>query len=275
MLLNSRGKLLDVSQPKVMGILNLTTDSFFDGGRYLQPEQALERASRLVEEGVDIIDIGAYSSRPGADEVSEKTELERILPVLQKIRKAYPEGLISIDTFRASVAKACLLEGAHIINDVSGGSLDSELWSVVAEFNVPYVLMHSRGTPKTMQGMTSYQQIMADMVLYFSERVHQLRAIGVKDIILDAGFGFAKTLEQNYEILRRFEEFQLFGLPLLGALSRKSMIYKLLNIEAAEALNGTSVLHSILLQKGANLLRVHDVKEAKQVIALLKQVNNT
>lgn len=268
--LNAGGKLLDLSIPKVMGILNITPDSFYDGGQHNTVDTALFQAEKLLAAGADILDIGAYSSRPGALVVTASEELARILPVVQAIASRFPESVLSIDTFRADVAKASVEAGAHIINDISGGSLDERLFATVAALQVPYILMHMRGTPSTMQRFTDYQDVVSDVSLFFGRQIAVLRALGVKDILLDPGFGFAKTLAQNYELLHRMEELHVFGLPLLGAISRKSMIYKKLGIEPSEALNGTTVLNTVLLTKGAKLLRVHDVKAAKEAITLLQ-----
>lgn len=272
MLINARGKLVNFEKPKLMGIVNVTPDSFFDGGKYLHVNDALKRASQLIEEGVDILDVGAYSSRPGAEKVGIQEEMDRLIPVVEAIGRSYPDVVLSVDTFRGAVAEASIKAGAHIINDISGGSIDDDFFPILAQHRVPYVLMHSRGNPQTMQSLTQYDDIVEAVIQYFSEKIYHLRTLGIKDIILDPGFGFAKTMSQNYQILKRLEEFKIFELPIMGALSRKSMVYKLLNVTPAEALNGTTVLHTILLQKGVNMLRVHDVKEAKQVIAILEKI---
>lgn len=263
------GQLIDLSMPKIMGILNVTPDSFFDGGRHNGLNEAVAHAHQLIEQGADILDIGAYSSRPGAADISTQEELDRILPVVEAIVAGLPGVILSIDTFRAAVARATVRAGAHIINDISGGSLDEDMFATVAELDVPYILMHTRGTPQNMQEQTQYNSIVDDVALYFGERIAQLRALGVKDIILDPGFGFAKSTEQNYELLAGLETLHVYGLPVLGAISRKSMIYKKLEITPDEALNGTTAIHAILIQKGVHLLRVHDVKEAKEVVKLL------
>jgi len=271
-LINVRGRLIDLGAPKVMGILNVTPDSFYDGGQHFGTMEALEKASLLLEDGADILDIGAYSSRPGAEHISAQEEIDRLLPVVEQLVKQYPESILSIDTFRAEVAEAALLAGAHIINDIGGGNLDENMFAIIAQWNVPYILMHSRGTPKTMQQQTGYRDIVEEMLTDFSEKITTLRHLGVKDIILDPGFGFAKTLTQNYEVLKQITAFKIFGLPILGALSRKSMIYKALNKGPKDALNGTTVLNTILLLRGVNLLRVHDVKEAQEIKTLLNQL---
>lgn len=267
--LNAGGTLIDLSTPKIMGILNITPDSFYDGGRYQHVEAALRQAEKLLTEGADIIDIGAYSSRPGAADVNSDEELARLIPVITAIKNRYPEAILSIDTFRAHVARETIAAGAHIINDISGGTLDGEMFSTIAKLQVPYILMHMRGNPQNMQQLTGYDDVVHDISLFFGRQVAALRALGVKDIILDPGFGFAKTLEQNYTLLSRIEELHVLGLPILGALSRKSMIYKKLGITPAEALNGTTVLNTLLLIKGVQLLRVHDVKAAKEAVLLL------
>lgn len=267
--LNARGHILDLATPKIMGILNITPDSFFDGGRHNRLTDAVAHAHRLVEQGADIIDVGAYSSRAGAIDVNVEEELDRILPVVDALASELPDTILSIDTFRAEVARAAVKAGAHIINDISGGSLDNEMFSTVAQLGVPYILMHTRGTPQNMQNQTGYRDIVADVALYFGARISKLRALGLKDIILDPGFGFAKSLDQNYELLAGVDALHAYGLPILGGVSRKSMIYKKLNITPDKALNGTTAVHAALLMKGVHLLRVHDVKEAKEVVELL------
>lgn len=261
--------IVDFNRPLLMGILNITPDSFFDGGTYNSIETSLHRVKNMINEGVDIIDIGAYSSRPGATEISAQEEIDRLLPVLEKIKEEYPNLNLSIDTFRASVAEEALTSGAHIINDISGGQLDPDMFDLVAKYNVPYVMMHMRSTPMDMQKHTHYEDLVEDIAIYFGERINQLRNKGVKDIILDPGFGFSKTLEQNYELLYRIEELHYFGLPLLAGISRKSMIYKKLQVQPEDALVGTIALNTLLLSKGVQIIRVHDIKEAKQVINLL------
>ena len=269
--MNARGKLIDLTTPKVMGILNITPDSFYDGGRHHTVSEALVQAERLLTEGADIVDIGAYSSRPGAADVSPDEETNRLLPVIEAITDRFPETVLSIDTFRASVARTAISAGAHIINDISGGTLDSQMFTTVAELQVPYILMHMRGTPDTMQQLTDYpdNDVTGAVSLFFGRQVATLRQLGVRDIILDPGFGFAKTLEQNYELLHRLETLHQHELPILGGISRKSMIYRKLGIPAEEALNGTTVLKTVLLMKGVLILRVHDVKAAREAITLL------
>lgn len=267
--INAKAKLLNFEKPVIMGILNLTPDSFFDGGLHNQIELAIQKASQLINEGVDILDIGAYSSRPGAPLISSQEEIDRALPTIEALHKLYPDILISIDTFRADVAEAAIKAGAHIINDISGGSLDNDMFATVAKLQVPYILMHMRGTPETMQTLTTYKDVVNDIGIYFGEKISALRSLGVRDIILDPGFGFSKTIDQNYELLLRVDELHYHGLPLLGGISRKSMIYKKLGITPQESLNSTIVLNTLLLDKGVQILRVHDVKEAKQIVDLL------
>lgn len=265
--------LLDLSRPKIMGIVNVTPDSFFDGGKYANTDQALDQATKLLTDGADILDIGAYSSRPNAEYVTVEEEIDRLIPFIEKLKEKHPECIISIDTFRSKVAEAAIQSGAHLINDISGGTLDEDMFAMVGKLKVPYILMHMRGNPQTMQSLTDYDDLISDISYYFAERISKLRKFGVQDIILDPGPGFAKTLEQNYELIRRFGEFKSLGLPLLGAVSRKSMIYNALNITAQEALNGTTALNMALLLQSADLLRVHDVKEAKETIALFEKMN--
>ncbi len=267
--------LMDLSSPKIMGILNITPDSFFDGGNYLSVDTALKRIESLLEEGADIIDMGAYSSRAGAENVSEEEELNRLIPVLKAGVSAFPNAIWSIDTFRANVARAAIEQGAHLINDISGGTLDDQMFQTIADLQVPYILMHMRGTPQSMQEETVYNDLIEEISLFFGRQITALRNLGVKDIILDPGFGFAKTMEQNYQLLDRVEELFIHGYPILGALSRKSMIYKRLNITPADALNGTTALNTILLLKGVQLLRVHDVAAAKECIQLTADLANT
>ncbi|WP_372472935.1 dihydropteroate synthase [Capnocytophaga sp. ARDL2] len=273
--INCNGKLLSLEAPIVMGILNATPDSFFDGGKFNHLSNALSQIEKMINDGVSIIDIGGYSTRPNAPEVSEKEEIDRILPIVKEAVKQFPNTLFSIDTFRVNVAEECLKTGAHIINDVSGGIADVKMFETVAKYNVPYILMHSKGTPKTMQHLTNYEDIVKEMMYYFSQQISKARQTGIKDIIIDPGFGFAKTLDQNYEILSKLEVFQLLEVPLLSALSRKSMIYKLLDNNPEDALNGTTALHTISLLKGAKILRVHDVKEAVECVKIYKKMFNS
>jgi dihydropteroate synthase len=273
MTINCKGQLIDLSIPKVMGILNVTPNSFYDGGKYNEESELLSQVGIMINDGATFIDIGAYSSKPNAEFVSEEEELARIIPVVQLILKHFPEAILSIDTFRSTVAKACIENGAAIINDISAGNLDKAMFEVIAKYNVPYIMMHMRGTPQTMQSMTNYEDIVKEMLFYFSEKVNKARSLGINDLIVDPGFGFAKTIEQNYEVLSKIELFQLLELPLLVGISRKSMIHKVLNTNSKEALNGTTVLNTIALSKGASILRVHDVKEAVECIQLWNKVN--
>lgn len=274
--INAGGRLLDLSVPKIMGILNVTPDSFYKGSRYNSEKEILEAAVRMAGDGADIIDIGGYSSRPGAEDTSWELEAGRVLKAIRLVNRELPETILSIDTFRADIAREAVLEcGAHIINDISGGEADSKMFSVVRSLNVPYVMMHMNGNPRTMQVNPVYADVVADILKWFGERIFSLQAMGVKDIIIDPGFGFGKTVEHNYEILRRLGDFSISGLPLLIGLSRKSMIWKTLGITADEALNGTTALHAIALAKGADILRVHDVKEAVQTRRLILKIMNS
>nr|WP_315400046.1 dihydropteroate synthase [uncultured Sphingobacterium sp.] len=270
--INLKGRIMTFDRPVIMGILNVTPDSFFDGGQNNKNiEQILIKTQALLDAGADIIDIGAYSSRPGATLITSQEELDRALPAVHAISNTFPDAILSIDTFRADVAAACVHAGVHMINDVSGGTIDPEMFPTVAKLQVPYILMHMRGIPENMQQLTAYQDIVTDVATYFGEKIATLRKLGVKDIILDPGYGFAKTIEQNYELLYRVDELHYYGLPILGGISRKSMIYKKLGLTPQEALNGTTVLNTLLLTKGVQLLRVHDVNEAKQIVDLLFQ----
>ena len=268
MTINCKGQLIDLSTPKVMGILNVTPNSFFDGGKFKNESEIRSQVEKMLNDGATFIDIGAYSSKPNADFVSESEELQRIVPIVNLILEHFPETLISIDTFRSEVAKVCIENGAAIINDISAGNLDDKMLETIAKYNVPYIMMHMRGTPQTMQSITDYENIVKEMLFYFSEKVAKARSLEINDLILDPGFGFAKTVEQNYEVLQKLDLFSILELPILVGFSRKSMIYKALNSNAENALNGTTVLNSIALTKGAKILRVHDVKEAMECVAL-------
>lgn len=252
-----------------MGILNITPDSFFDGGLYNTEKDIKKQVEKMLTEGAEIVDIGAYSSRPNAKHISAKEEKERLLPTLEYLVEEYPEAIFSVDTFRASIAKQAVDKGAHIINDISGGNMDDKMFETMAKLNVPYILMHMKGTPQTMQENPRYDNITANITSYFSRKVAELRALGVNDIILDPGFGFGKTLEHNFELLSNLEELDLFELPMLIGVSRKSMLYKYLDVTANESLNATSIANTIALLKGANILRVHDVKEAVEVVKIV------
>lgn len=271
--LNDVGRLLDFSSPQVMGILNVTPDSFYDGGRYHTINRALKQCARMLQEGAAVIDLGAYSSRPGARFISEEEEIKRILPLLKVIKKEFPNAVISIDTFRALVAELSVQEGAQMINDISAGELDSTMFATVARLKVSYILMHMKGNPQTMCEYAQYgEDILVELYSYFVRKIEQLRKLGVVDLIIDPGFGFAKTLEQNYELLNRLDALNELKLPMLVGVSRKTMIYKLLGITPAEALNGTTVIHTMALLKGANLLRVHDVKPAVEAVRIFNQL---
>ena len=269
--LNCAGKIVSLASPVVMGILNVTPDSFSDGGRYTTTNSLLARAETMLQEGATILDLGGYSSRPGATDISPAEERERLIPSVKLVRQAFPNCLISVDTFRAAIAEEAVNEGANIINDISGGELDAAMFETVGRLKVPYILMHMRGNPQTMTGLTQYEDIILELVSYFEQKLAALHALGVTDIILDPGFGFAKTSDQNYEVLRRLDDLKILGLPLLAGLSRKLMTYKPLDLPATEALTGTIVLNTIALSQGANILRVHDVKEAIQTIKLFKK----
>ncbi|MCA1919513.1 MAG: dihydropteroate synthase [Flavobacterium piscis] len=272
MFINCKGELIDLSIPKVMGILNVTPNSFFDGGKYKNEDEIISQVDKMLSEGATFIDIGAYSSKPSAEFVTEQEEIDRIVPAIELILKHFPEALLSIDTFRASVAKASIESGAAIINDIAAGELDDKMFDVIAKYNVPYIMMHMRGNPQTMQSLTHYEDIVKEMLFYFSEKVRKARSVGINDLILDPGFGFAKTTDQNYEVLQKMELFNVLELPVLAGVSRKSMIYKTLGNTAQEALNGTTVLNTIALTKGAKILRVHDVKEAVECVTLMNKI---
>lgn len=269
------GKIIDLSRPQVMGILNVTPDSFFDGSRKQTEKEIAQRIEQICLEGASIIDIGAYSSRPNADVVSTKEEMARLQRGLKLLKDSAKNTLLSVDTFRADVAKMCVEEyGVDIINDISGGTLDKDMFSTVARLKVPYILMHMKGDPQTMQLSPFYHNIVSEVCDYFEEKILKLNELGVQDIILDPGFGFAKTLEHNYQLLHHLEELHRFHLPILVGISRKSMIYNLLGITPKDALNGTSVLNTISLMKGAHILRVHDVKECIETIQITQALTN-
>ncbi len=273
--LNCNGTLLSLEKPIVMGILNVTPDSFFDGGKHHSTHLMLLQVEKMLSEGASIIDIGGMSSRPGAEFVSEEEEFQRVIPNIQAILKEFPNAILSVDTWRANIAKASVEAGAGIINDISGGQYDSDLLKMVATLRVPYILMHIKGTPKDMANQAHYTNISDEVLTYFIEKLAILTNFGVKDVILDLGFGFGKTLDHNYELLKNMDAFKILGLPMLAGISRKSMIYKYLGVLPENALNGTTALHVIALQQGAKILRAHDVKEAIEVIQLtekLKQV---
>lgn len=268
--LNLGGQLLSLATPRVMGILNVTPDSFYDGSRCPKKAEITERVHTMVREGADIIDIGGYSSRPHAADISPDEEMRRLSVGLEIIRKHYPDAFVSVDTFRAEVARRCVEEyGVQIINDISGGELDHKMFETAADLHVPYILMHMRGTPDTMMTLTDYDNLIGDMLYYFSERIARLESLGVNDIIIDPGFGFSKTLDDNYLLMKHLDEFARIGLPLLVGVSRKSMIYKYFGTTPAESLNGTTALNVLALLGGANILRVHDVREAVEAVRIV------
>ncbi|MBO4673002.1 MAG: dihydropteroate synthase [Bacteroidaceae bacterium] len=274
--INVRGRLFDLSTPQVMGILNVTPDSFYAASRMETEEAIRMRVRQIVEEGATMIDVGAYSSRPGADDVSAEEEMARLRRGMTVLREEAPDVVVSVDTFRADVAKMCVEElGVDVVNDISGGELDKAMFQMVAKLGVPYILMHMKGTPQTMQEAPRYDDLMKEVMLYFAEKIQKLRDLGQKDIILDPGYGFAKTLDHNYELLHHQEMLNVFELPILVGVSRKSMIYRLLGNTPNEALNGTTMLNTIALQKGASILRVHDVKEAVEVVTLYQKIVNS
>lgn len=274
--INVAGKLLDLSIPKVMGVINITPDSFYEGSRATEEKEILKAAAGIIEDGADIIDIGGYSSRPGAADVPPEEEKKRVLTAICLINKEFPEIIISIDTFRSEIAREAVSEcGAHMINDISGGEADSNMFDVIQQLNVPYIIMHMQGMPENMQDNPVYSDVVADILVWFSSKIDRLQSAGVKDIIIDPGFGFGKTIRHNFEILHRLGDFSISGLPLLVGMSRKSMIWKTLGVSPEEALNGTTVLNTIALMKGADILRVHDVKEAVQVVRLMEMIKNT
>ena len=272
--INCKGTLINLSTPKVMGIVNVTPDSFFDGGKLTNSNEIVLQVDKMLREGATFIDLGGYSSKPGAEFVSEAEELDRVVPIVKLLVEKFPDILLSIDTFRSEVAKQAIEHGAALINDISAGQLDEKMLETVAKLKVPYIMMHMKGTPKTMQSLANYDDLLKEMNFYFSERVAKARSFGLNDIIIDPGFGFAKTLEQNYELLQNLELLQFHDLPILAGISRKSMIYKTLETSPEHALNGTTFLHAFCLQKGANILRVHDVKEAVECVSLIRQLDN-
>ncbi|MEN8828383.1 MAG: dihydropteroate synthase [Flavobacteriales bacterium] len=272
MTINCKGKLLNLDSPIVMGILNVTPDSFYDGGNLSNEDKIIAKADQMLKEGATILDIGGYSSKPGAEEVSEEEEIERVVPAIKQIISQFPDSIISIDTFRSAVAIEAVNAGASIINDISAGDLDPHMFATVRELQVPYCIMHMQGNPKTMQENPTYENVVTDVFFSLSKKVELLKKMGVNDILIDPGFGFGKTIEHNYEILNNLNHFSLMNLPVLVGVSRKSMIYKILQNRPTEALNGTTALNSFALTKGANILRVHDVKEAQETIYLFNKL---
>ncbi len=270
--LNIKGRLIDLSTPKVMGILNITPDSFYSNSRTKTTDEALTKAAQFLKEGATFIDIGGYSSRPGAKDISSSEEIDRLVPVVEVLTKEFPEAVISIDTFRAKVAEETILAGAHIINDIASGDMDEKMFETVAKLQVPYMIMHMQGTPQNMQQNPVYNNVLLEVIDYLAKKIAALMALHVHDIVIDPGFGFGKTTEHNYELLNQLEAFKIFKLPVLVGFSRKGIIYKTLGTTAAEALNGTTILNTLALQKGAGILRVHDVKEAVECVRLVERL---
>ena len=273
MTINCNGNLIDLSSPKVMGILNCTPDSFYDGGKFITDKDILTQTEKMLNQGATFIDIGGYSSRPNARHISEKVELERIIPIVELLIQNFPEILISIDTFRSKVAVEAVLAGACMVNDISAGELDENMFVSIANLQVPYILMHMQGTPQSMQQNPNYNHIIKEIIYYFSNKIQQLKALGVNDFIIDVGFGFGKTSEQNYELLQNLALFKSLDTPILTGISRKSMLYKTLDITADKALNASTVAHTIALINGTNILRVHDVLEAVEAVQIVNALN--
>ena len=271
MYINCKGHLIDLTTPRIMGILNVTPDSFYDGGVYKSDLDILQQVEKMLSEGATFIDVGAYSSRPNAEHISETEELSRLLPIIQVLVKEFPSIILSIDTFRSKIAHEAIEVGASLINDISGGNLDDNMFSTIAKLQVPYIMMHMVGTPQNMQSNVTYDDLLKDIILYFSKKIFKLRQIGVNDLIIDPGFGFSKTLDQNFELLQKMQLLNTFKLPILAGLSRKSMLYKLLNTSVDKALNATTAANMIALNQGAGILRVHDVKEAKEAIMIYEK----
>jgi dihydropteroate synthase len=271
--LNLGGSFMSLSTPKIMGIINTTPDSFYEGSRVQEPGQAVERAREMIEQGADILDVGAVSTRPGSEEIPESAELERFIPVLDALREAFPEFPLSVDTWRSGVARSLREQfGINMVNDISAGEFDPEMFPTIAQLGIPYIMMHMQGKPSTMQEDPVYHHIVNDLLQFFADKIFQLRQLGVIDMIIDPGFGFGKTLEQNYILLREFDTFRMFELPLMAGISRKSMIYNVLESDPEHALNGTTAAHMAVLLKGANLLRVHDVRAAVETVKIFQQI---
>ena len=275
MTINCKGNLIDVSSPKVMGILNITPDSFYDGGKYKNESDILFQTEKMLLEGATFIDVGAYSSRPGAAHISENEELSRMIPVVDLLINHFPEIIISVDTFRSKIAKETIENGAAIINDISGGKMDEKMFQTIADLQVPYILMHMLGTPQNMQQNPVYEDVTKEIISFFAAQIYKLHQLKVNDIIIDVGFGFGKTMQHNYEILNNLSLFEILDAPILAGVSRKSMLYKPLKINAYEALNATTVANTIALLNGANILRVHDVKEAMEAIKIVNQLESS
>ena len=271
--INCKGELITFDQPKIMGIINITPDSFYEKSRHTQLSDIYKQVDKMLTDGADFIDIGGYSSRPGADDIQLQEEIDRVIPIVEKVTKSFPQALISVDTFRSQVAEQSIEQGAAIINDISAGHLDSEMMNIVRKYQVPYVMMHMKGTPQTMKSLNQYDDLITDMKYYFSERINQANQLGINDLIIDPGFGFAKNIDQNFELLSRLSDLEDLDYPLLTGLSRKSMIYKTLKTTAEQALNGTTALNMLALEKGASILRVHDVKQAVECCQLFNRIN--
>lgn len=271
--INCKGKLIDLSTPKIMGILNLTPDSFYDGGRYMSEEAVVSQTKKMLDEGASFIDVGAYSSRPGAKEITICEELDRIIPIIEILIEEFPAIIISVDTFRSEVAEKTISKGATLINDISAGNLDKNMFKSVAQMQVPYVMMHMQGNPKTMQENPTYNNVTQDLLYYFSKKINELRLLGINDLIVDVGFGFGKTVAHNYQLLRELTLFKNLEVPILAGLSRKSMLYKPLLKTPSEALNATTSANTIALLNGASILRVHDVKEAVEAVKIVELLN--
>ena len=274
MTINCAGKLVDLSTPKIMGILNVTPDSFYDGGVHNSEKKILDHVEKMLNDGAIFIDIGAYSSRPNAINIDEDEELNRVVPALELVNKKFPEAIISIDTFRSKVAETCLNSGASIINDISAGEMDEKMMKIVGKYNVPYVMMHMKGNPQNMIRKTNYDDMLKEIIKYFSKKINQAVSYKINDMIIDPGFGFAKDLKQNYDLLSNIDLLKILDKPIMVGISRKSMIYQSLKTNAKESLNGTTVLNTVSLIKGASILRVHDVKEANECIKLISALNN-
>ncbi len=273
-IIKTNSAIFSTKDAVVMGILNLTDDSFFDGGKYSNKEEIIARCKTMLDEGATMIDIGAQSSRPGATQISSKEELKKLIPIIKLLKNNFPNILISVDTFWSNTAKECALVGTDVINDISAGEMDKEMFPIIAELNIPYIMMHMKGNPQNMQNHPEYNNIVDEVSTYFSNKIEELNILGFNKIIIDPGFGFGKTLEHNYQILNNLDAFKKFNLPLLVGASRKSMIYNLLDTNSEKALNGTSVINTIALQNGANILRVHDIKEAKECIKITTFAKN-
>ena len=273
MTINCQGEIIDLSTPKIMGVLNITPNSFYDGGKFKNEFEIINQVQNMLANGATFIDIGAYSSKPKAEFVSELEEINRIIPIVKLLKKEFPNIFLSIDTFRSAVAERCIEEGAALINDISAGILDEKMMKIIAKYQVPYILMHLKGTPQTMKSLTNYENIIKEIIYYFSIQISKALELNINDLIIDPGFGFSKTIDQNFEILRNLEIFKNINLPILAGISRKSLIYKTLDTTPEFALNGTTVLNTLLLNKGISILRVHDVKEAMECIILYEKQN--